>query len=230
MLEWIKCDKTPLFVENLSEQLHSIARRVFCVGTLNFWKAFERLGAPGGVWKAGTARSGGGGGGGYWNQLSHVTPCIKHCSMPATVGQWPVKFFLAIERKFTWGFVRRSEKRWMCRMSRIISLDTNTSIKYKIQIRIQTQNTKWKYWAERRLTTVCQGEKRLVVNCQGLSALIQTQIRMQIQIQIRIKIQIQTQNTKCKHWAKRRFTTVGHSEKRLVCRLWRIIWLDTTTG
>ena len=46
MLEWIKCDKTPLFAENLSEQLHSIARRVFCVGTLNFWKALERLWPP----------------------------------------------------------------------------------------------------------------------------------------------------------------------------------------
>ena len=77
MLEWIKCDKTPLFAENLSEQLHSIALRVFCVGTLNFWKALEKRQGPWWGLKGWRARSGGVGGG-YWNlaaaQLSLVTP------------------------------------------------------------------------------------------------------------------------------------------------------------
>ena len=119
MLDWIKCDKTQLFAENLSEQLHSMARRVFCVGTLNFWKAFERLPLVGFERLRGS----------QWGRRRilesrhncHLSLRIKHCSMPVTVGQWPVKFFPTIERRFTSRPVGRSQ--WIRGLSHLIGQD-----------------------------------------------------------------------------------------------------------
>ena len=112
--------KLKLFAENLSEQLHSMARRVFCVGTLNFWKAFERLPLVGFERLRGS----------QWGRRRilesrrhncHLSLRIKHCSMPVTVGQWPVKFFPTIERRFTSRPVGRSQ--WIRGLSHLIGQD-----------------------------------------------------------------------------------------------------------